>query len=75
VADFAAAVPRMHTGLCKRGIDQIHRLHTSGKLPAVYHGEDAKEVEPLLGEWEKEGLSYEEVTSLLDRPYVTGRQL
>jgi hypothetical protein len=75
VADFAAAVPEAHTSLCKQAIDQIHRLHTSGKLPAVYHEEDAKEVEALLGKWEKEGLSYEEVTSLLDALYVTGRQL
>jgi hypothetical protein len=75
VADFAAAVPEAHTSLCKQGIDQIHRLHTSGKLPAVYHDDDAKEVEPLLGKSEKEGLSYEEVTNLLDRLYVTGRQL
>jgi hypothetical protein len=75
VADFAAAVPEAPTGLCKQGIEEIHRLRSSGKLSAVYHEEDAKEVEPLLGKWEKEGLSYEEVTSLLDALYVTGRQL
>ncbi len=74
-ADFVAAVPEAYASLCKQAIVQIHRLHTSGKLPAAYHEEDAKEVEPLLGRWEKESLSSQEVRSLLDMLYVTGQQL
>jgi hypothetical protein len=75
VADFVAAVPEAHSDLCKRAIDQIHRLHISGKLPVVYDEEDAKEIKPLLGRWKKGGLSPEEAAKLVDRLYVTGQTL
>ncbi|MCX5645106.1 MAG: hypothetical protein NTZ17_10560 [Phycisphaerae bacterium] len=75
VADFVAAVPEAYADLCKQAIDQIHRLHTSGRLPAVYHEEDAKEVEPLLSRWKDAGLSSQEVMRLLDMLYVTGQHL
>jgi hypothetical protein len=75
VADFATVVPEAHVDLCKQAIDQIHRLHTSGKLPAIYHEEDAKEVEPLLSRAKEAGLSSQEAVRLLDMLYVTGRHL
>jgi hypothetical protein len=75
VADFVAAVPEAYADLCKQAIDQIHKLHTSGTLPAVYHEEDAKEAEPLLSRWKEAGLSSHEAMKLLDVLYVTGQQL
>ncbi len=77
VADFVAAVPEKHADLCKQAIDQIHRLHTSGKLPAVYREEDAKEVEPLMERWRENenGLSSQEAVKLIDMLYVTGQTL
>ena len=42
VKDFLSAVPHKYGALCKRAIDEIRKLHTSGKLPAVCHKEDAK---------------------------------
>ncbi len=75
VADFVAAVPEEHTDLCQQAIDQIRRLHTSGKLPVVYDEEDAKQIKALLGRWKKGRLSPEEVAKLVDRLYVTGRTL
>jgi hypothetical protein len=75
VADFVAAVPEAYGDLCKQAIDQIHRLHTSGRLLAIYHEEDAKEVEPLLSGLKEAGLSSQEVMRLLDMLYVTGQHL
>ncbi len=75
LADFIGAMPATYADLGKRVIDQIHRLHTTGKLPAVYYEEDAKEVEPLLAKWREAGLVSQEVMKLLDMLYVTGRQL
>jgi hypothetical protein len=75
VADLVAAVPEAYADLCKQAIDQIHRLHTGGRLPAIYHEEDAKEVEPLLSRWKEVGLLSQEVMRLLDILYVTGRHL
>ncbi|OHB62119.1 MAG: hypothetical protein A2Y76_04685 [Planctomycetes bacterium RBG_13_60_9] len=75
VADFVAAVPEAYADLCKQASDQIHRLHASGRLPAIYHEEDTKEVEPLLSRWKEEALSSQEAMKLLDMLYVTGRQL
>jgi hypothetical protein len=75
VEDFVAAVPEEYAGLCKQAIDEIHRLHTSGKLPAVYQEEDAQAVGPLLKRWKENGLSPEEATKLVDLLYVTGQTL
>lgn len=75
VEEFVSAVPEQYAAFCKRAIDEIHRLHASSKLPAVYHEEDAKEVKPLLRRWKKSGLSSEEAVKLIDRLYVTGRTL
>jgi hypothetical protein len=75
VGDFVAVVPEGYDDLCKLAIDEIHRLHTSGKLPAVYSDQDAKEVKPLLKRWKKSGLSPEEAIRLVDRLYVTGQTL
>jgi hypothetical protein len=75
LADLIAAMPEAYADLGKQAIDQIHRLHTTGKLPAIYHEEDAKEVEPLLTRWKEAGLSSQEAMKLLDMLYVTGRQL
>jgi hypothetical protein len=75
LADLIGAMPETYADLGKQTIDQIHRLHTTGKLPAVYHEEDAKEVEPLLTRWREAGLVSQEVMKLLDMLYVTGRNL
>ena len=75
VPDFVAAVPEVYAGLCKGAIDEIHKLHTNGKLPAVYQKEDAKLVEPLLKRWRKHGLSSAEAMKLVDMLYVTGQTL
>jgi len=75
VGDFVAAVPEAYTDLCKQAIDEIHRLHTGGKLPAVYDETDAKEVETLLKRWKKSGLSAEDAMRLIDKLYVTGQAL
>jgi len=75
VSDFIAAVPEAYGDLCKQAIDEIHRLHISGKLPAVYAEEDAKEVKPLLRRWKKNTLSPEEAMKLVDRLYVSGQSL
>ena len=73
--DFASAVPQKYEGICKQAIDEIRRLHTSGKLPAVCHKEDAKEAEPLLPKWKKNQLSAQDTMKLVDMLYVTGQQL
>jgi hypothetical protein len=75
VEDFVAAVPEEYAGLCKQAIDEIHKLHTSGKLPAVYQEEDAQVVEPLLKRWNENGLAPEEATKLVDLLYVSGQTL
>ncbi len=75
VADFIAAMPEKYADLGKQVIDQIHRLYTSGTLPAVCHEEDAQEVEPLLSRWKEAGLRSEEAMKPLDMLYVTGQQL
>jgi hypothetical protein len=75
VADFIAAMPETYADLGKQAIDQIHRLHTTGMLPAVYHEEDTKEAELLLKRWQEAGLSSQEAMRLLDMLYVTGQQL
>jgi len=75
VADFIAAVPEAYGDLCKQAIDQIRRLHTSGKLAVVYAQEDAREVKTLLRRWKKNTLSPEEAMELVDRLYVTGQSL
>ncbi len=75
LADLIAAMPETYADIGKQAIDEIHRLHTTGRLPAVYHEEGAKEVEPLLSRWKEAGLSSQEATKLLDMLYVTGQQL
>lgn len=75
LADLIAAMPETYADIGKQAIDQIHRLHTTGRLPATHHDEDAKEVEPLLSRWKEAGLSSQEAIKLLDMLYVTGRQL
>ena len=72
---FAAAVPEKYADLCKQAITEIHALHVSGKLKAVYHDEDAKEVEPLLNKWPTDGLAPKEAMKLVDMLFVTGQQL
>jgi hypothetical protein len=69
------AVPEKYLDICKRAIDQIHKLHIQGELKAVYHDEDAKEVEPLLSKWQKGKLSSKEAMKLVDMLFVTGEQL
>jgi len=73
--DFAAAVPEKYKGICKQAIDEIRHLHTSGRLPAVCHREDAKEAEPLLAQWKKGQLSPQDALKLVDLLFVTGQQL
>jgi hypothetical protein len=75
LADFVAAMPETYADVGKQVIDQIHRLHTSGKLPAIYHEEDAKQVEPLLAQWRENGLASKEAIKLIDLLYVTGQTL
>ena len=75
IEDFVSGVPEKYADFCKRAIDEIHRLHTSGGLSAVFHKEDAKEAEPLLAEWERDRLSTQDTLKLLDMLYVTGQQL
>jgi len=71
---FVAAVPSsMPTCASRPSTDS--RLHTSGKLPAVYREEDAKQVEPLLERWRGNGLSSQEAVKLIDMLYVTGQTL
>jgi hypothetical protein len=73
--DFISAVPEKYKDFCKQATDEIHRLHTSGKLPAVFHKEDAEKAEPLLAEWKKDQLSTQDAMKLVDMFYVTGQQL
>jgi len=73
--DFVAAVPEKYKGICKQAVDDIRRLHTSGRLPAVCLREDAKEAEPLLAQWKKGQLSAQDAMKLVNMLFVTGRQL
>jgi len=73
--DFVSAVPKKYTGILQEAIDEIRRLHTSGKLPAVCQKEDVKKAKPLLAKWKKGRLSAREISKLMDLLYVTGQQL
>ncbi|MFC1635361.1 hypothetical protein ACFL5Z_11010 [Planctomycetota bacterium] len=73
--DFASAVPKKYTTVFKQVIDEIRRLHTSDKLPAVYHKKDAKKAKPLLAKWKRGQLSARDTMKLVDLLYVTGQQL
>ncbi len=73
--DFVPAVPEQYADLRDQAIDEIHKLHTSGKLPAVYHKEDAKKAKPLLTKWKRGKLSPQDTMKLVDILYVTGQQL
>jgi len=75
IKDFVSAVPEKYKDFCKQAIDEIRCLHTSGKLPAVCHKEDAKEAEPLLAQWKMNQLSAQDTMKLVDTLYVTGQQL
>ena len=46
--DFASAVPEKYTAVFQQAIDEVRRLHASGKLPAVCHKKDTKKATPLL---------------------------
>jgi hypothetical protein len=72
---FVSAVPQKYATFCEQAIEEVRQLHTSGKLKAVYHDEDAKEVEPLLAKWGKDELSAAEAMKLVDMLFVTGQQL
>ncbi len=73
--DFASAVPDKYKDIYQQVIEEIRRLHTSGKLLAVYQKEDAKEAEPLLAKWKTGRLSAQDTMKLVDLLYVTGQQL
>jgi len=73
--DFVSAVPEKYEALCKQAIAEIRRLHTSGKLPAVYHKEDAKEAKPLLAKWKESQLSAQDTMKLADMLFISGQQL
>ena len=73
--DFASAVPEKYTAIFQQAIDEIRRLHTSGRLPAVHHKKDKKKAEPLSARWKKDGLSAQDTMQLIDMLYVTGKQL
>jgi len=73
--DFVSAVPEKYKNLCKQAIDEIRRLYTSGKLPAVCHKKDTKKAAPLLAKWKRGQLSAHDTMKLVDMLYVTGQQL
>ncbi|TKJ36295.1 MAG: hypothetical protein CEE38_12845 [Planctomycetes bacterium B3_Pla] len=73
--DFASAIPKKYTDIYQQAVKEIRRLHISGKLPAVYQKEDAKEAEPLLAKWKRGQLSARDTMKLVDLLYVTGQQL
>jgi hypothetical protein len=73
--DFASAIPKKYTGVYQQAIDEIRRLRSSGRLPAVHQKADAKEARPLLAKWRTGRLSTKDVTKLVDMLYVTGKQL
>ena len=75
VEDFVSAVPKKYAGLCEQAIDEIRRLQTSGKLPAVCHKADARQAKPVLAKWKRGQLSAQDTMKLVDMLYVTGKQL
>lgn len=75
IKDFVSAVPEAYSDLCKQAIDEIRRLYTSGKLPAVCHKKDTKKAKPLLAKWKKGQLSAHDTMKLVDMLNVTGQQL
>jgi hypothetical protein len=75
IADFVSAVPQTYMGFCKQAIDEVRRLHTSGKLPAVCQKRDKKKAEPVLAKWKTGRLSAQDTMKLVDMLYVTGQQL
>jgi hypothetical protein len=75
IEDFVSAIPKKYRGFCKQAIDEVRRLHTSGKLPAVCQKRDKKKAEPLLAKWKTGRLSAQDTMKLVDMLYVTGQQL
>jgi len=75
IKDFVSTVPEAYSNLCKQAIDEIRRLYTSGKLPAVCHKKDTKKAKPLLAKWKKGQLSAHDTMKLVDMLNVTGQQL
>ena len=75
IEDFVSAVPEAYSDLCKQAIDEIRNLHTSGKLPAVFHKEDAEKAEPFLAKWKSGQLSEQDTMKLVDMLYISGQQL
>jgi hypothetical protein len=73
--DFASAVPEKYTDIYLQAVEEIRRLHTGGKLPAVYHKRDARKAKPLLAKWKTGRLSAQDTMKLVDLLYVTGQQL
>jgi hypothetical protein len=73
--DFVSAMPEKYKDFHIQAIDEIHKLHTKGKLHIVFHKADAKEAEPFLSKWKRGRLSTEETMKLVDLLYVTGQQL
>ena len=73
--EFASAVPKKHKAVFKQAIDEIRRLYTSGKLPAAFYKEDAKEAEPLLAKWKAGRLSEKDSMKLVDMLFITGQGL
>jgi hypothetical protein len=73
--DFASAVPEKYSDVYQQAVEEIRRLFTSGKIPAVCQKEDAKEAEPLLAQWKEGQLSAKDTVKLVDMLCVTGRQL
>ncbi|MHC4120290.1 MAG: hypothetical protein ACYSWO_22580 [Planctomycetota bacterium] len=73
--DFASAVPEKYTDIFQQAIDEIRRLHASGKLPALPRKEGAKEAERLLAKWQAGRLSAKDAMKLVDMLCTTGRQL
>ena len=75
IEDFVSAIPKKYRGFCKQAIEEVRRLHTSGKLPAVCQKRDKKKAEPLLAKWKTGRLSARDTMKLVDMLYVTGQQL
>jgi hypothetical protein len=63
--DLASAIPEKHKGFFEQAVDDIRRLHTSGKMPAVYQKADAKEAKSLLAKWKEGQLCLSYRTALL----------
>ena len=73
--DFVSAIPKEFKPVLKQAVDEIHRLYTSGKLPVIFHKEDAKEAKPLLTKWKAGRLSVKESMKVVDTLFVTGQRL